>query len=86
MSASTDSLPHWFAVTESGIYTEPDLRPFQSRLAELKVIIEDGRPKPGLGPTQPQSNDDDNREEAMTKLLLIKWDACGKCLMSQPAE
>jgi len=67
-------------VTESGIYTEPDLIPFRSRLAELKVIIEDGRPKPGIGPTQPHTNVDDIREEGMTKLLLRKWNDCNNLL------
>lgn len=67
-----------YPVTESGIYTEPDLLPFQARLAELKVIIEDGRPKPGIGPTQPQSNVADVREEVMATLLLRKWNDCGK--------
>jgi hypothetical protein len=57
-------------VTESGIYTEADLKPFQSRLLELKQIIIEGHSEDG-------TREDEAREEGLTKLLLAKWDACG---------
>lgn len=57
-------------VTESGIYTEADLRPYQSRLAELKQII--------TAHNQPEDEDDAAREAALTKLLMTKWEVCGE--------
>lgn len=62
------------AVNESGIYTEADLKPYQSRLAELKEIINEGRtPLQGSGdPTEME------HDAAMNKLLLHKWDVCDR--------
>lgn len=57
-------------VTESGIYTESDLKPFQTRLAELKQIITDHQ--------QPEDEEDAAREAALTKLLMTKWEVCGE--------
>lgn len=57
-------------VTESGIYTEADLRPYQSRLAELKQII--------TNHSQPEDQEDAARETALTELLMTKWEVCGK--------
>jgi hypothetical protein len=39
-STASDNASPWGTVNESGIYTEADLKPYQSRLAELKQIIE----------------------------------------------
>ncbi|TNY24322.1 hypothetical protein DMC30DRAFT_346055 [Rhodotorula diobovata] len=61
-------------LNESGIYTEADLKPYQSRLAELKLIIEEGAPSPDDG----RDATDRARDSAMTKLLLAKWDVCGR--------
>ena len=62
------------AVNESGIYTEADLKPYQSRLAELKLIINEGAPSEDDG----RDETDRARDTAMTKLLLSKWDACDR--------
>jgi len=62
------------AVNESGIYTEADLKPYQSRLAELKLIINEGAPSEDDG----RDETDRARDTAMTKLLLAKWDACDR--------
>ncbi|BGO92623.1 hypothetical protein NBRC10512_008171 [Rhodotorula toruloides] len=61
-------------LNESGIYTEADLKPYQSRLAELKEIINEGRtPLQGSGdPTEME------HDAAMNKLLLHKWDVCDR--------
>lgn len=59
-------------VNESGIYTEADLRPFQTRLAELKQIITEG--------SHPSDEEDDTQEEGLTRLLLAKWDICDRLL------
>lgn len=61
-------------VNESGIYTEADLKPYQSRLAELKQIIEDERAR-ASSMTDAVERD---RDLAMTSLLLAKWDACDR--------
>ncbi|GAA6006772.1 uncharacterized protein JCM10292_005445, partial [Rhodotorula paludigena] len=61
-------------LNESGIYTEADLKPYQHRLAELKTIIEEGRP----AADDPREPAERRRDEAMTALLLAKWDACDR--------
>ncbi|GAA5912547.1 hypothetical protein JCM8208_001988 [Rhodotorula glutinis] len=61
-------------LNESGIYTEADLKPYQSRLAELKLIINEGAPSDDDG----RDATDRARDTAMTKLLLSKWDACDR--------
>lgn len=61
-------------LNESGIYTEADLKPYQSRLAELKQIIEDERAR-ASSMTDAVERD---RDLAMTSLLLAKWDACDR--------
>ena len=57
-------------MNESGIYTSADLKPFQSRLQELKGII-----------TSSTGDRDDeleaDKQEGLIKLLLTKWDQCG---------
>ncbi|GAA6015674.1 hypothetical protein JCM11491_007191 [Sporobolomyces phaffii] len=71
-------------LNESGIYTEADLKPYQSRLGELRDIISDGDPTN-------QANDSEarrgtsaevqaelERDKAMTKLMYEKWDACDR--------
>ncbi|GAA5973512.1 hypothetical protein JCM21900_006155, partial [Sporobolomyces salmonicolor] len=63
-------------LNESGIYTEADLKPYQSRLAELKEIINEGHAtESGEGPKDAEEL---QRDEAMTKLMLAKWDACDR--------
>ncbi|GAA5991086.1 hypothetical protein JCM10908_006533 [Rhodotorula pacifica] len=61
-------------LNESGIYTEADLKPYQSRLSELKQIIEDERAR-ASSTTDAAERD---RDLAMTALLLAKWDACDR--------
>ncbi|KAI5477961.1 hypothetical protein MNV49_005753 [Pseudohyphozyma bogoriensis] len=65
-------------LVESGIYTETDLRPFQSRLAELRTIITS---TPPLNATS--SADDaelDAEEVELRKFLLSKWESCARLL------
>lgn len=57
---------------ESGIYTATDLKPYQSRLAELKQIIVDSHSQ-----DDEEATDEVTAEEGLTKLLLAKWNACG---------
>ncbi|GAA6028783.1 hypothetical protein JCM8097_007393 [Rhodosporidiobolus ruineniae] len=59
-------------LNESGIYTEADLKPYQSRLAELKEIITTERQQAA------QTGEEAERDEAMTKLLLAKWNLCDR--------
>ncbi|POY73268.1 hypothetical protein BMF94_3602 [Rhodotorula taiwanensis] len=61
-------------LNESGIYTEADLKPYQSRLAELKQIIEEERNRASSNPDAAERE----RDLAMTALLLAKWDACDR--------
>lgn len=61
-------------MNESGIYTEADLKPYQSRLAELKQIIEDERARASSMTDAVERE----RDLAMTSLLLAKWDACDR--------
>lgn len=60
-------------MNESGIYTETDLKPFQSRLEELKTIIT----------SSPHDQDDElepDKQACLTQLLLTKWDQCSSSL------
>jgi hypothetical protein len=66
-------------LNESGIYTIADLKPFQTRLVELKNIITSGHSFAG---TLGASGEVEEREEGLTKLLLAKWDDCGKFCQS----
>ncbi|GAA6049334.1 hypothetical protein JCM3770_007293 [Rhodotorula araucariae] len=61
-------------LNESGIYTEADLKPYQARLAELKLIIQEGAPSADDG----RDSTERARDSAMTALLLSKWDACDR--------
>lgn len=61
-------------LNESGIYTIADLKPFQTRLIELKSIITSGHSFAG---TLGAPGEVEEREEGLTKLLLAKWDDCG---------
>ncbi|GAA6025029.1 hypothetical protein JCM8202_002060 [Rhodotorula sphaerocarpa] len=61
-------------LNESGIYTEADLKPYQSRLTELKQIIEEERTRSTSNPDAAERD----RDLAMTDLLLAKWDACDR--------
>lgn len=61
-------------MNESGIYTEADLKPYQSRLTELKQIIEEERTRSTSNPDAAERD----RDLAMTDLLLAKWDACDR--------
>lgn len=77
-------------LNESGIYTELDLKPFQGRLFELKEIITNGHSFAGsITPIEGSSKDKDavkeDREEGLTKLLLAKWDDCGKLQSFDPS-
>ncbi|GAA5982495.1 hypothetical protein JCM11641_006134 [Rhodosporidiobolus odoratus] len=65
-------------LSESGIFTSADLKPYQSRLAELKEIIltESAAAHSGGGP--PKDEQEKERDEAMTKLLLAKWELCDR--------
>ncbi|GAA5926832.1 Cub1p [Sporobolomyces koalae] len=68
-------------LNESGIYTEADLKPFQSRLAELKEIIREGDPTASASPSSETLSEQDEeleREKAMTRLILDRWEACDK--------
>lgn len=76
-------------LNESGIYTELDLKPFQGRLLELKEIITAGHSfesnvtnKSSPADTNGNEEAKEDREEGLTKLLLAKWDDCGKFLVS----
>ncbi|GAA5860935.1 hypothetical protein JCM3774_003193 [Rhodotorula dairenensis] len=69
-------------LNESGIYTEADLKPYQSRLAELKQIIEDERAR-ASSLTDTVERD---RDLAMTSLLLAKWDACDRLVKKLAAS
>ena len=55
---------------ESGVYTENDLKPFQSRLLELRSII------------QQNNATDETDEQALVTLLLRKYDGCQRILDS----
>ncbi|BGP17601.1 hypothetical protein JCM10213_001252 [Rhodosporidiobolus nylandii] len=63
-------------LNESGIYTSADLKPYQARLAELKEIIETESVSAHGGPARDDAEKD--RDEAMTRLLLAKWNACDR--------
>ncbi|GAA5829921.1 hypothetical protein JCM3766R1_006702 [Sporobolomyces carnicolor] len=71
-------------LNESGIYTEADLKPYQSRLKELKEIIKDGDPnnldrdQEERRGTDQEVEDELERDKAMTRLMFQKWDACDK--------
>ncbi|GAA5864873.1 hypothetical protein JCM8547_009257 [Rhodosporidiobolus lusitaniae] len=64
-------------LNESGIYTEADLKPYQSRLAELKELINDNEDSNNADEERKNSQDA-ARDKAMNKLLLAKWDACDR--------
>lgn len=64
-------------LNESGIYTAADLKPFQTRLLELKSIITSGHSFAG---TLGAPGEVEEREEGLTKLLLAKWDDCERLL------
>ncbi|GAA5835980.1 hypothetical protein JCM5353_002206 [Sporobolomyces roseus] len=70
-------------LNESGIYTSADLKPYQSRLSELKSIIKEGDPQNKMDKeerrgTVEECDEELEREIAMTKLMYDKWDACDK--------
>ncbi|GAA5997248.1 hypothetical protein JCM5350_001344 [Sporobolomyces pararoseus] len=74
-------------LNESGIYTESDLKPYQTRLTELKEIIKEGDPSNLLNPDQDEERrrgteeevlQELQRDQAMTKLMYEKWDNCDK--------
>jgi hypothetical protein len=58
-------------MTESFVYSESDLRPFQSRLAELRQIVKD---------------DAGNQPLAMIQLIERKLTQCGECFHSNPSR
>lgn len=69
-------------LNESGIYTESDLKPFHTRLQELKTVIESGQSssqtddqEPPLTPTSA-----DQHDAPLNKLLLTKWSDCDRLL------
>ena len=66
-------------MNESGIYTFADLKPFQTRLLELKAIITSGQGFDASDDEQAPGEAED-REEGLTKLLLAKWDDCGQSI------
>lgn len=77
-------------MNESGIYTESDLKPYQARLRELKMIIKEGDPEnlsrdseERRGTTE-EVEEELERDKAMTKLMYEKWDACGKFTTYSP--
>lgn len=49
---------------ESSVYSESDLRPFQSRIAELRQVVKD---------------DAKNQPPAMIQLIERKLTQCGEC-------
>ncbi|GAA5916614.1 hypothetical protein JCM6882_009180 [Rhodosporidiobolus microsporus] len=71
-------------LNESGIYTSSDLKPYQARLAELKEIITSGEDSADAdggnasGATGDEAQKERERDEAMTRLLLAKWDVCDR--------
>ncbi|KNZ55097.1 hypothetical protein VP01_276g17 [Puccinia sorghi] len=70
---------------ESGVYTETDLKPFQSRLDELKVIIIRDEDKEIAAKKEAEVDgvpDEELHPEGLTKLLLRKWEECNKMLKS----
>ncbi|POV95354.1 hypothetical protein PSHT_15707 [Puccinia striiformis] len=70
---------------ESGVYTETDLKPFQSRLEELKTIIIRDEDKEIAAKKEAEVDgvpDEELHPEGLTKLLLRKWDECNKMLKS----
>lgn len=64
-------------VNESGIYTPTDLKPYETRLVELKAIITSEHSFSGGLPDGGTPAEIEDREEGLTKLLLAKWDDCG---------
>ena len=70
-------------MNESGIYTEADLKPYQSRLKGLKEIIKETDPnnldrdQEERRGTDQEVEDELERDKAMTGLMFQKWDACG---------
>ncbi|PLW19099.1 hypothetical protein PCANC_06455 [Puccinia coronata f. sp. avenae] len=70
---------------ESGVYTETDLKPFQSRLDELKMIIIRDEDKEIAAKKEAEVDgvpDEELHPEGLTKLLLRKWEECNKMLKS----
>jgi hypothetical protein len=64
---------------ESGVYTETDLKPFQSRLDELKMIIIRDEDKEIAAKKEAEVDgvpDEELHPEGLTKLLLRKWEEC----------
>jgi hypothetical protein len=64
---------------ESGVYTETDLKPFQSRLDELKTIIIRDEDKEIAAKKEAEVEgvpDEELHPEGLTKLLLRKWEEC----------
>ncbi|SCZ87484.1 BZ3500_MvSof-1268-A1-R1_Chr2-2g04950 [Microbotryum saponariae] len=66
-------------LTESGVFTEADLKPFQKRLLELKEIIV-------TGCDSDASPEEGKREEGLTRLLMNKWNDCDRMLQSLVAS
>lgn len=72
-------------MNQSGVYTETDLMPFQTRLDELKAIIIRDEDKEIAAKKEAEVDgvpDDELHPEGLTKLLLRKWDDCNRMLKS----
>ncbi|EGG08346.1 uncharacterized protein MELLADRAFT_105138 [Melampsora larici-populina 98AG31] len=72
-------------MNQSGVYTETDLMPFQTRLDELKAIIIRDEDKEIAAKKEAEVDgvpDDELHPEGLTKLLLRKWDDCTRMLKS----
>ncbi|GAA5948830.1 hypothetical protein JCM3765_003917 [Sporobolomyces pararoseus] len=71
-------------LNESGIYTESDLKPYQTRLTELKEIIKEGDPTNSSRDSEERRGTEQEvleelqRDQAMTKLMFEKWETCDK--------
>jgi hypothetical protein len=78
-------------LNESGIYTEQDLKPYQQRLSELKLIIQQGDPdnlhsgkdlQDVRRGSLEQVEEELQRDKAMTRLMYEKWDSCDKLVQN----
>ncbi|CAH7688472.1 hypothetical protein BY996DRAFT_6949290 [Phakopsora pachyrhizi] len=72
-------------MNESAVYSESDLLPFQSRLAELKSIILRDHNKDFSLTREAEVEgipDEELHPEGLTKLLLRKWEDCNRLLKS----
>ncbi|MBW0506948.1 hypothetical protein O181_046663 [Austropuccinia psidii MF-1] len=70
---------------ESGVYTQSDLMPFQTRLEELRSIILKDKHKEIAAKKEAEVDgvpDEELHPEGLTKLLLRKWDECNRMLKS----